>query len=228
MRSILRGDEIVIDNRSMKLLIVDDHPVVRDGLAALLRQLGPDVTVLLADGSAQGLGVADTHPDLDIVILDLAMPESDGFAALDEFGRLRPQLPVVVLSSSEDPRDVRRALASGALGYIPKSAPPRTILAALQFVLAGNVYVPTLLAHEAASASPKSADDLAPRSDVRLTSRQTDVLRLLSEGRSNKEIGLALGLSQKTVKVHVTAIFKALSVGNRIQAVAAANKAGLI
>lgn len=218
----------MVDNRSMKLLIIDDHPVVRDGLAALLRQLGPEVTMLLAEGASQGLGLADGHPDLDVVILDLAMPGSDGFSALHEFGRLQPQLPVVVLSSSEDPRDVRRALASGALGYIPKSAPPRTILAAVQFVLAGNVYVPTLLAHDTACARDEAQDHSVPKSGVSLTGRQIDVLRLLCEGRSNKEIGRALGVSQKTVKVHVTAIFKALNVANRIQAAAIADKAGLI
>ena len=218
----------MVDDRSMKLLIIDDHPVVRDGLAALLRQLGPEVTVLLAEGASQGLGIADAHPDLDVVILDLAMPGSDGFAALNEFGRLQPQFPVVVLSSSEDPRDVRRALASGALGYIPKSAPPRTILAAVRFVLAGNVYLPTLLAQDTASAGDQSADPSLPKSGVRLTSRQIDVLRLLCEGRSNKEIGRMLGVSQKTVKVHVTAIFKALNVVNRTQAAAKADKAGLI
>jgi DNA-binding NarL/FixJ family response regulator len=212
----------------MKLLIIDDHPVVRDGLAALLRQLGPEVTVLLAEGVSQGLGLADVHPDLDVVILDLMMPGSDGFGALHEFGRLQPQLPVVVLSSSEDPRDVRRALASGALGYIPKSAPPRTILAAVQFVLAGNVFVPTLMAQDTASTRDQAADHGFPKSGVSLTSRQIDVLRLLCEGRSNKEIARTLGVSQKTVKVHVTAIFKALNVANRVQAAAVADKAGLI
>jgi two-component system, NarL family, nitrate/nitrite response regulator NarL len=212
----------------MKLLVIDDHPVVRDGLAALLQQLGPEVAVLTAEGASQGLGVADAHPDLDVVILDLMMPGSDGFSALHEFGRLQPQLPVVVLSSSEDPRDVRRALASGALGYIPKSAPPRTILAAVQFVLAGNVYVPTLLAQDTASTSDHAFDHSVSKSGVTLTSRQTDVLRLLCEGRSNKEIGRTLGVSQKTVKVHLTAIFKALNVANRIQAAAMADKAGLI
>ncbi|HEY1886830.1 MAG TPA: response regulator transcription factor [Roseiarcus sp.] len=218
----------MVDNRSMKLLIIDDHPVVRDGLAALLRQLGPEVTVLLAEGVSQGLGLADVHPDLDVVILDLMMPGSDGFGALHEFGRLQPQLPVVVLSSSEDPRDVRRALASGALGYIPKSAPPRTILAAVQFVLAGNVFVPTLMAQDTASTRDQAADHGFPKSGVSLTSRQIDVLRLLCEGRSNKEIARTLGVSQKTVKVHVTAIFKALNVANRVQAAAVADKAGLI
>jgi two-component system, NarL family, nitrate/nitrite response regulator NarL len=208
----------------MKLLIVDDHPVVRDGLAALLRQLAPDVTVLLAEGGAQGLDLANGHPDLDLVVLDLAMPESDGFAILHEFGRLLPQLPVVVVSSSEDPRDVRRALACGALGYIPKSAPPRTILAAITFVLAGNIYVPMLLAQSPSFAKDEAASDDARGSLVSLTPRQIDVLRLLREGRSNKEIGRALGLSEKTVKVHVTALFKALNVANRTQAAALADK----
>ena len=210
----------------MKLLIVDDHPVVRDGLAALLRQSGPEVTVLLAEGGSQGLALADGHPDLDLVVLDLAMPGSDGFATLHEFGRLQPQLPVVVVSSSEDPRDVRRALASGALGYIPKSAPPRTILAAVQFVLAGNVYVPSLLA-ENRPTRDEPGNYSARKSNVSLTGRQIDVLRLLRQGRSNKEIGRALGLSEKTVKVHVTALFKALNVANRIQAAAMADKVGL-
>jgi DNA-binding NarL/FixJ family response regulator len=212
----------------MKLLIVDDHPVVRDGLAALLRQLGPEVTVLMAEDGSRGLGLVDAHPDLDLVVLDLAMPGSDGFATLHEFGRLQPQLPVVVVSSSEDQRDVRRALASGALGYIPKSAPPRTILAAVKFVLAGNVYVPTLLAQNSASVGEEAGDESARRSNVSLTGRQLEVLRLLREGRSNKEIGRKLGLSEKTVKVHVTALFKALNVANRIQAAAMADKVGLI
>ncbi len=222
------AEDLPVDNRSMKLLIVDDHPVVRDGLAALLRQLAPEVTVLKAEDGSRGLGVVDAHPDLDLVVLDLAMPGSDGFATLHEFGRLQPQLPIVVVSSSEDPRDVRRALAAGALGYVPKSAPPRTILAAVQFVLAGNVYVPTLLAENPASPRDEAGDDGARRNAVSLTARQTDVLRLLREGRSNKEIGRKLGLSEKTVKVHVTALFKALNVANRIQAAAMADKVGLL
>jgi len=212
----------------MKLLIVDDHPVVREGLAALLRQLAPEMTVVLAEGGSQGLDLANKHPDLDLVILDLAMPGSDGFAMLHEFGKLQPQLPVVVVSSSEDPRDVRRALAAGALGYIPKSAPPRTLLAAVQFVLAGNVYVPTLLAQNPASVLDEAGDNSARKPVVSLTGRQIDVLRLLREGRSNKEIGRKLGLSEKTVKVHVSALFRALNVANRIQAVAMADKAGVI
>jgi two-component system nitrate/nitrite response regulator NarL len=223
------GEEPVRDNRSLKLLIVDDHPLFREGLAALLRQAGPETTVVLAGDSAQGLSLAEAHPDLDAVILDLKLPGSDGLSAILEFGKRRPKLPVIILSSSEDPRDVRRARAYGAVGYIPKSEPPRTILAALQFVLAGNVYVPTFMINEAASTSAEGARHGRPEgAGASLTARQIDVLRLVCEGRSNKEIARMLGLSDNTVKAHITAIFKALNVVNRMQACAAAKQAALI
>src|SRR5882757_5746923 len=212
----------------MKLLIVDDHPVVRDGLAALLRQLGPEVTVLLADGGSQGLRVADGHPDLDVVILDLAMPESDGFAALHEFGRLQPQLPVIVLSSSEDPRDVRRALASGALGYVPKSASQHVLLSAIRLVLNGDLYVPPLILHEKFNTTMRMTTNAEGESSRLLTARQIEILKLLSEGKPNKTIATALALSEKTVKAHITAIFKALNVVNRTQAAAAGREQGII
>jgi DNA-binding NarL/FixJ family response regulator len=218
----------MIHNIQMKILIVDDHPIVREGLAALLRQAGSTTTVLLAEDSAQGLTIAEAHADLDAILLDLALPGSDGWVTIGEFGRRRPELPVIILSSSEDPRDVRKALAAGALGYIPKSAPPKTLLAALQFVLAGNVYVPALLAHETPETLAKSGEHGEIGAVAGLTERQMDVLRLLCDGRSNKEIGRTLGLSDKTVKVHVTAIFRAFNVVNRMQAAAAAKRAGLI
>jgi two-component system nitrate/nitrite response regulator NarL len=224
----LRGKYPASDNRAMKLLIVDDHPVLREGLAALLRQAGPDTAVLLAGDGGEGLSIAEAHLDLDAVILDLAMPGVVGMSAILEFGKRRPQLPVIVLSSSEDPRDVRRALASGALGYIPKSASPQTLLAALQFVLSGNVYVPTLLLDETGAVPAGTAGDGRPAAGARLTERQIDVLKLLCDGHSNKEIGRMLGLSDKTVKAHVTAIFKTLNVVNRMQAAAAARQAALI
>lgn len=211
----------------MKLLIVDDHPIVREGLAAVLRQAGPDTTVLQAGGGAEGLDLAAANTDLDAVFLDLAMPEMGGLAAIRQFGARRPDLPVIVLSSSEDAEDVRRALASGALGYVPKSAPPRTLLAALQLVLAGDVYVPPLLLGEARAVQAGGAG-AAAAFHGRLTERQIDVLRLVCRGASNKEIARQLALSDKTVKAHVTAIFRALNVVNRTQAATAAQTAGLL
>jgi two-component system, NarL family, nitrate/nitrite response regulator NarL len=206
----------------MKVLIVDDHALVREALAAMLQQPEVAATVFLAGNCEEGLAIAEAHRDLDVAVLDLAMPGVSGIDALLEFRKRRPELPVIVLSSSENPKEVRRALASGALGYVPKSASRQTLLWALKSVLAGNVYVPPLLINEELNANASSPGA------ARLTERQIDVLRLICRGQSNKEIGRVLDLSEKTVKAHVTAIFKALNVVNRTQAAAAAQKAGLI
>jgi two-component system nitrate/nitrite response regulator NarL len=212
---------------AMKYLIVDDHAVLRKGMRALLQQAGSDALVLEAADGAEGLELASLHPDLDAVFLDLEMPGMGGMSAIEAYGKQRPDLPVIVLSSSEDPRDVRRALAAGALGYIPKSASSETLLAALQLVLQGNVYVPPLMLNEPLPPGTEAKPAHKPEAATRLTGRQIEVLRLLERGLSNKEIGLALNLSEKTVKVHVTSIFKALNVVNRTQAATAARSSGL-
>jgi two-component system nitrate/nitrite response regulator NarL len=207
----------VKDIAAMKLLIVDDHPVFRDGLAALLHQAQPETEVLQASSAADALRVMSEHADIDAVFVDLVMPGLTGEAAIREFLRRRPQLPVMVLSSSENPGDVRRVLNAGALGYIPKSASAQTILSALQLVLSGNVYVPPFLLYATPEAKPGHQGQFA---DVlsQLTERQVDVLRHVRDGLSNKEISARLGIAEKTVKVHVAAIFKTLNVVNRTQA----------
>jgi two-component system nitrate/nitrite response regulator NarL len=212
----------------MKLLVVDDHPIVRDGLAALLGQMGPDTVVLQVGDAGGALALVAAHADLDVVVLDIAMPGMDGLRALAEFGRTRPELPVVVISASEDARDAREALAKGALGYVPKSASQHTLLSAIRLVLNGDVYVPPLILAETVVARSLNPSVAAGPGRPTLTDRQIDVLRRLSEGQSNKEIAAELDLSEKTVKAHVTAIFRALNVVNRTQAAAAGRTAGLI
>jgi len=212
----------------MKFLIVDDHAVLRDGLKALLRQAGPDDVVLEAGDGAEGLLLAGAHPDLDAVFLDLEMPGMGGMPAIEAFGKQHPILPVIVLSSSEDPQDVRRALAAGALGYVPKSTSSKTLMAALRLVLQGDIYVPPLVLDQPPAAGAALEAAKAPQIAMRLTERQIEVLRLIGRGLSNKEIGLALELSEKTVKVHITAIFRALKVVNRMQAANAGRAAGLM
>jgi two-component system nitrate/nitrite response regulator NarL len=212
----------------MKLLIVDDHPFLRDGLAALLTQIGPDTTVLQARDANEGIALVDDHLDLDVVILDLAMPGMEGLQALSEFGRKRPDLPVIVLSSSEDPRDVRRALASGALGYVPKSASQHVLLSAIRLVLNGDLYVPPLILDEKVGTIVRRTISTEGENSRLLTARQIEILKLLSEGKPNKTIAAALALSEKTVKAHITAIFKALNVVNRTQAAAAGREQGII
>jgi two-component system, NarL family, nitrate/nitrite response regulator NarL len=212
----------------MKVLIVDDHPALREGVAALLRQSGPDTSVLQAGDVAEALAFVAQHADLDIVVLDIVLPGMSGLPAIAEFGRLRPDLPVIVLSSSETPQDARRALAQGALGYVPKSASPQTLIAAIRLVLNGDRYVPPLILDETAAARLAHLRQGAGNAVLALTDRQIDVLRQLVEGQSNRTIALGLGLSEKTVKAHVTGIFKALNVVSRTQAAAIAREIGLI
>jgi DNA-binding NarL/FixJ family response regulator len=211
----------------MRFLIVDDHAVLRSGLIALLQQTEPDVFALQACNAEQGLEFATNHADLDAVFLDLEMPGLRGIQAIEAFGQRRPDLPVIVLSASEDPSDVRGALAAGALGYIPKSSHATTRLAAVNLVLRGGVYVPPLMLNHPWPEQFHAPPVESPHSQGRLTGRQRDVLRFLVQGHSNKEIAIALDLSEKTVKVHVSALFKALNVVNRAQAADAARQAGL-
>jgi two-component system, NarL family, nitrate/nitrite response regulator NarL len=222
----LRSGKNVKNNDRMKLLIVDDHAILREGLVALLQQFEQGADVLQASDTAEGLRLVQAHPDLDAVFLDLNLPEQGGMEAIPAFTKLRPKLPVIVLSSSEDPNDVRLALKSGAFGYVPKSASPQNILSALRLVLSGEVYVPPLMLDPAPSALDGSGHAILEAGE-RLTERQTEVLRQLCRGLSNKEISRALDLSEKTTKSHITAIFKTLGVVNRTQAASAARRAGI-
>ena len=211
----------------MKILIVDDHPVLRAGLAALLRQVMTDIDILEAGSGREALEIAEGVPDLDAVVLDLVMPVMGGMQALAEFGRRHPATPRIVLSSSEEPEEAREALEAGAQAYVPKSAGPQTVVYAIEAVMRGETYVPALML---SLLGVKHGDDAAAGSStkIRLTERQIDILRLLSAGQPNKIIAHKLDCSEKTVKAHITSIFKALNVVNRTQAAAAARQAGLI
>ncbi|MCB8876412.1 response regulator transcription factor [Acidisoma silvae] len=212
----------------MKLLLIDDHPVVRQGLSAFLERNLEDASVFLAGSCEEALALAADHKDLDLAFLDLMMPGLGGFDAIKLFGSQYPALPVIVLSSSEDPLDVRRALACGALGYVPKSASPQTIVSALRLVLSGEIYVPPLVLLGAPGAGGGYPAKAGSASVDELTLRQKEVLVLLARGMQNKEIGESLGLADKTVKTHVTAIFRTLRVINRTQAASLAREAKLL
>jgi two-component system nitrate/nitrite response regulator NarL len=212
----------------MNVLVVDDHPVLREGIAALLRQAGPDTVVHQGGDVAGGLQLAADRPDLDVIVLDLMMPGIGGMEAIAEFGRIRPDVPVIVLSSSEDPRDARKALAQGALGYVPKSASQHTLVSAIRLVLNGELYVPPLILNEVSDMTSRRLGQVGRGGAAALTERQVEVLKRLSEGQPNKIIAHELELSEKTVKAHITAIFKALNVVNRTQAALVGKEMGLI
>jgi two-component system nitrate/nitrite response regulator NarL len=205
----------------MKLLVVDDHPLVRAGVASTLQKLADADPVLQAGDGVEALAHLAQHPDVAAVLLDLRMAGMAGLALLIQLKRLYPDMPALVLSSSEEPDDVRRVLKAGARGYCPKSANPATVIAALQLVLSGEIYVPPFMAMAAETGA-------APSDPSGLTPRQHEVLQALCSGKSNKEIARVLGMQEKTVKGHVSAIFKCLNVVHRLQAVEAARASGLI
>jgi two-component system, NarL family, nitrate/nitrite response regulator NarL len=212
----------------MKILIVDDHPIYRKGLISLLDRMEPNTSLLQANDAAQALALIAENDDLDVVILDLVIPGMEGLRAIAEFGKIRPELPVIILASSENPADVRSALTNGALGYVPKSAAEHTLLSAIRVVLNGDVYVPPFVIVDTASVQPGALKTAPPPDRPVLTDRQIEVLQRISAGQPNKIIASELGLSEKTIKSHITAIFKALNVMNRSQAAAAGREAGLI
>lgn len=217
----------------MKILVVDDHPLVRDAIAGLLAQLDAAVTILEACDCTSALELARVHTDIDLVVLDLHLPGTRGFDALDLFRRDQPAMPVVILSMVHDRQSVLQAIKHGAMGFIPKVAAKNVILNAARLVLAGGVYLPP---EAVADGDGRLADaiDLMPpphgprsQSELGLTRRQGQVLALVMQGKSNKEICRALGLAERTVKVHVTAVLSALAVSTRTQAVIAASRLGL-
>jgi len=208
----------------VKILVADDHPLIREALRHLTSELAPDTLVFEAGDCDSARQLATEHPDLDLVLLDLRLPGPGGLATLDALRNENPALPVVVVSAVEDPGVVRSVLVHGAMGFIPKSSSNEVMLSALRLVLSGGRYLPAdLLSADGGPppAGPTSVEDL------QLTDRQREVLALMVQGKSNKLICRELGLAEATVKIHVTAILRALRVTSRAQAIVAVNQLGL-
>jgi DNA-binding NarL/FixJ family response regulator len=219
----------------MKMLVIDDHPLIREALRHVLVQLDRDLALLEAEDCESGLVLADGHPDLDLVLLDLSLPGSSKLSALELFRTRFPTLPVVVVSARDEHELVLGALDAGAMGFIPKTSSNALMVSALRLVLSGGVYVPPQ-ALSGGDAAPHAAEPDSPppaaahpvsAADLGLTDRQAEVLELMLQGMPNKLICRELRLAEGTVKIHVTAILKALNVANRTQAVLAASRLGL-
>ncbi|GAA4333598.1 response regulator transcription factor [Pigmentiphaga soli] len=216
----------------MKILIADDHRLVVEAVKAKLAELGPGVEFRAAM-KVEDLDTEATE-DIDLALVDLTMPGADGYQHIAELRHRLPAMPIIVLSGVEDPEVMRASIELGALGFIPKAYSPEVMLSAVRLVLAGGVYIPQMLlsAMPASTATPAAPIlDAAPAAPAStsvdqlrglLTERQVDVLRLLSQGKPNKLIARDLGISEGTVKIHLAAIFRALNVRNRTEAVVAA------
>lgn len=224
----------------MKILVVDDHALIRTALRGVLGELDRDVTILEAGDCRKAFDLIERQQDLDFVLLDLSLPGMHGLAALEELRTRHPALPVVVLSSSNDRASVIRALDQGAMGYIPKLSSNEVLISALRLVLSGGIYIPPeILARwePPPAVGQEAATSLAahggphPRAliaDLGLSEREAQVLRLLLEGKPNKLICRELDLAESTVKNHITQILKTLNVTSRTQAVIVAARMGLV
>lgn len=215
----------------MKVLVIDDHALIRDALRRVLKELRRDATVLEASSAAEALETIAEQPEIGLILLDLHLPDRDGLSLLAELRERKPAVSVVVLSASQDRTNVVRVLEAGARGYIPKSAKREVMLGALGLVFSGGIYVPPEILHreQMSTGLPTHArGELRHPSpaDLGLTARQIEVLSLMMKGKNNKMICRTLELSEPTVKNHVTAILRALKVTNRTEAVIAANDMG--
>ena len=218
----------------MKFLVVDDHVLIREALRNDLRELDSDAIVLEASRWLDATRLIDENLDLSLVLLDLGLPDCDGFLALEEVRAHHSHIPVVILSGSCDRNNVTKALDLGAAGFIPKSGEREVMLIALRLVFSGGVYIPPeILPHSEASKTPEPPTVFGPLAnrpsspgELALTPRQVEVLALMMRGKSNKAICRVLDLAEPTVKNHVTAILKALGASNRTEVVITVNALG--
>ena len=219
----------------MQVLIADDHRLVIEGVKLKMAELADSVTFTVAM-TAQELAdvLAREDANYDLALLDLSIPGATGLSHIEHARSEHPTLPIVVLSGNEDAELMRRLLDLGVLGFIPKAYSPEVMLSAVRLVLSGGIYIPPMMLNQISGASiPYASNGAAPPvvapeniDGLRriLTERQVDVLRLLSQGKPNKLIARDLGISEGTVKIHLAAIYRALNVRNRTEAVVASQR----
>jgi DNA-binding NarL/FixJ family response regulator len=217
----------------MKILVVDDHVLIREALRGVLKELkGEAIAIIEAPDSRQAIRQIELNPDVELILLDLGLPDRDGLELLAELCERYPTTSVVVLSANHDRDRVMKALDFGVLGFIPKSAQREVMLGAFNLIFSGGIYIPPeiLGRHQVVPVPERGALAPAKRkfsgADLGLTERQVEVLGLMMQGKSNKAISRMLQVAEPTVKVHVSAILKALKVTNRTEAVIAAGALG--
>lgn len=209
----------------MKILIVDDHALIRSGLQDMLAEHFDGAEILEAGTVAEASAIAGSHA-LSLIITDLFIPGEAAFHSIKTLCGNDNLCPVVVLSASDNKQHIRQCIESGCSAYVPKSAPKQTLLNAINIALNGGVYLPEQLRSATEHDGGEEELDLNTMM-LKLTQRQIEILGLIAEGKSNKHIAREKNLSENTVKVHVSAILKALKIANRTQAAVIGQKLGL-
>ncbi len=207
----------------MKILIADDHALFRDGLSLYLEKLEPEVVIAQAGSYAQMFKLLDSDNTTDFVFFDFEMPDLPWAQALDNLKKNSPNTSFVVISGAEDNRTIKSILTAGAKGYIPKRSDAKVLNSALRLILDGGTYVPPNLIEKSYMMSNEKDKTVKT-----LTQRQSQVLDLIAQGKSNKQIAFDMGVSESTVKLHINALLRSLHVSNRTQAVITAQKLGII
>lgn len=201
----------------MRILVIEDHALVREGLLLALKALeepGASTEILGAQDADEATGKLEANDDFDLALLDLMLPGTGGLAFLGVMRKRFPHVPVVILSALDDADTVMKAIRGGAAGFVSKASPTDVLLGALREVLNGEIWLPP--EYRELSGKRRRAKTVAER--YGLTRSQARVLELLAEGKTNRDIAEMLGVTEGTVKIHVSAIFKALGVNNRSQA----------
>lgn len=222
----------------MKILVVDDHALFRQGLAMLLAELYPDSSILEAASSATALEATEKNPDIRLILLDLKLEDGTGFEILEKMAHELPNAAVAVVSASEDSKDIAASYRCGAKGYIVKSSTSDVLRHALPLILAGETFIPShamsLLTGggDGSAGGSAAAHELAGNGNMagapRLTPRQQEILLLMAQGLQNRDIAASLGMLEGTVKVHVKSILQKLGVNNRTHAVVTGIRLGLV
>ena len=204
------------------VIVADDHPLFRTAIKEALQASQGDTMFLEANSFETLQELVDTNQNVDLVLLDLHMPGVSGFAGLVFLCKRYPSVPVVIISANEDPLVIQRALDHGAAGFIPKSSDIKTITSAINDILMGEIWAPE---STQANLPGNNVSELAMAERMaRLTPQQFKVLMMVTQGLLNKQIAYDMGISEATIKAHVTAIMNKLGVSNRTQAVLAASK----
>lgn len=220
----------------MKFLIADDHELFLQGLDFILKKEYPNAQIKLADSYGRIMDILTTDKDFDLIITDLAMPGGNWLSSLQKMHEICSETPIIIISAVFDKEVLQKTYDIGVSGYISKSFSNAIILSAINLVLAGGMYVPPDLLKMSESMPQQSVKNLLKKMEkekteeetVTLTPRQTEVLNCIAEGLSNKQIAGKLGLSEGTIKIHITLLMRSLNVTNRIAAIRAGERLGLI
>ena len=212
----------------MKVLLIDDHALFRDGMQLVLAKLDEAIQVFNASSYEEALPVINENLDLDLILLDLGLPGLSDIDALKAVRKKIPLAPVVILSSNDDGAKVQQILKLGAQGYIPKSTSAELLIRSLKLVLSGGIYIPPEILSQLGNDANNPVNNKPEVIDTPLTPRQHEVLAKLIHGYSNKEIGRLLDMAESTVRVHIAVILKALNASNRTRAARVAVQKGWV